>query len=102
LMPVRMRKPFALQSFSHPIESATFPFMKGCHAMKIPGSWEMPGKESARPDLSTRLFDLECDPGQLSPVSLPDVEARLTRQLAELLAECDAPAEQFDRLGISA
>lgn len=100
LMPVRMREPFALETFRLPLESATFPFMKGCHAMKIHSSWLMPGKETARPDLSTKLYDLLNDPGQLAPVDLPDVEARLQAKLVDLLNECQAPREQFQRLGL--
>jgi arylsulfatase A-like enzyme len=100
LMPVRMRNPFALASFSEPLQSATFPFMKGCHAMKIPTGWEMPGKETALPDLSTRLYDLESDPGQQTPINHPEVEKRLLRLLRQCLEENQAPAEQFQRLGI--
>jgi len=49
---------------------------------------------------TTVLFDLETDPGQLTPLEDPAAEARMLSLLAGLMAQLDAPAEAFRRLRI--
>lgn len=96
-----MRHPFPLESFRQPLASSTFPFMKGCHAVTIPPRWEMPGKETTRPDLSTKLYDLNTDPTQSHPVENPAIETAMIEKLRRLMAECHAPPKQYLRLGIA-
>lgn len=69
--------------------------------MKLDTQWAMPGGESVRPDLSTKLFDLHADPGQLAPIADVALEERMVGHLRALMTEADAPREQFERLGLA-
>ena len=46
------------------------------------------------------LFDLTQDPGQEHPLEDPETEARMCRLLTGLMKQEDAPAEQYERLGL--
>ena len=59
------------------------------------------GRRDNPPPRFTLLFDLESDPGQESPVDNVAEEARLSARMAELMRANDAPAEQFERLGLA-
>ena len=48
----------------------------------------------------TLLFDLETDPGQLSPLVEDDLELRMIGLLVTLMRANDAPPSQFQRLGL--
>ena len=49
-----------------------------------------------------QLFDLDSDPQQENPLPLPsDTEAHCIKQLSSLLQKCEAPEEQFTRLGLT-
>ena len=100
LMPTHMRGLFSVNELQHIELAEPFPFTQGCRLMKIP----------ARPWVSahafgTLLFDLESDPGQIHPI-LPDaperaaLEAEMIAHLTRLMRANEAPAEQFERLGI--
>jgi hypothetical protein len=73
-----------------------FPFTKGCPLLRVPGIQPL---EPAL--LGTMLFDLDHDPRQEHPVDNPAVEARMVAHLMRLMRQNDAPAEQFERLGLS-
>jgi len=49
----------------------------------------------------TRLYDLDNDPAQASPLQDAKTEARLRSLMARLMAENDAPDEAFERLELS-
>jgi arylsulfatase A-like enzyme len=49
-----------------------------------------------------RLFDIVSDYAQERPLALPELEKKLCRALIATLREHDAPAEQLERLGLSA
>ncbi len=49
-----------------------------------------------------QLFDIVSDPQQLNPIQDPALEAHFVTRLAAHLAACEAPAEQYTRLGLSA
>lgn len=101
LMPTHMRHTFPVDELRDRIELAEpFSFTKGCRTMKIVGATDLPGKEVVERDFSTRLYDLETDPKQENPITDPEVERRLTAALAEQMQKCDAPSEQFVRLGL--
>lgn len=97
-MPTRMRGPFAVAELAGRIELAEpFGFTKGCRTMRIRGGryW---GKH---PDLRKNLlFDLVNDPEQQRPLADAAVEARLIGLLRRAMQECEAPAEQYERLGL--
>jgi hypothetical protein len=46
------------------------------------------------------LYDVLADPQQQTPLEDPAVTQRLSARMAQLMRECDAPAEQFERLGL--
>ena len=52
------------------------------------------------PEFETRLYDLASDPGQERPLQDPTVEQAMIEQMIELMRANDAPAEQYERLGI--
>lgn len=96
LMPTRMRESFAVDELRDRIElAAPFGFTKGCQTMKIPSK--------GRFDISqfgSLLYDLEGDPGQQEPLADKDLEERLSGQMAALMQACEAPPEQFERMGL--
>jgi hypothetical protein len=48
-----------------------------------------------------QLFDLDADPGQEHPLDDPALEAHFAARLAASLRACEAPAEQYARLGLA-
>lgn len=96
LMPTHMRTAFSPSELRDNIELAEpFSFTKGCRTMKI----ENRGR-SAIHQFGTLLYDLESDPGQVATLDDRALEARMQGHMTELMRECDAPAEQFERLGV--
>ncbi|MGC9450250.1 MAG: sulfatase [Oceanipulchritudo sp.] len=99
LMPAHMREAFAPDELQNHELAEPFSFMKGVRPVQVPCERRDPKKQ--HPDRArTLLFDLESDPGQLHPVSDPEVEARLREALCAQLKAVDAPPEQFTRLGL--
>ncbi|MDA1192057.1 MAG: sulfatase [Candidatus Poribacteria bacterium] len=96
LMPTRMTRSFTPNELRDNIELAEpFSFTKGCRTMKIGG-----GGGRAIHRFGTNLYDLVNDPEQQTPLSDPSVEARMIAHMKRLMAECDAPPEQYERLGL--
>ena len=101
LMPTHMQKSFSPEELKKTVGLAEpFRFTKECPTLKIPAPGGLPGHEPITPDLPTMLFDVEKDPGQATPISDPAVEAKMVDALRGLMEECDAPAEQYERLGL--
>lgn len=96
LMPTHMRALFSVDELQSVTLSEPFSFTKNCRMMKIPTQSTPWGLA----DFETFLFDLESDPGQLHPIQDADVEQRMLAQMSELMQAHDAPAEQFERLGL--
>ncbi|MFG0249096.1 MAG: hypothetical protein ACF8OB_09445, partial [Phycisphaeraceae bacterium JB051] len=46
------------------------------------------------------LFDVTSDPAQQNPLDDAAVIEKLSTRMVELLAECDAPSETYERLGL--
>ncbi|MBC2595211.1 sulfatase [Ruficoccus amylovorans] len=101
LMPAHMRAAFSTEVFQQPFEPVSFGFTQGCHLMKLPSGGGMPGNERISRTFGTLLFDLEADPQQQSPLTDEAVENRLLAELDRHLHALDAPAEQWERLGMS-
>jgi len=99
LMPTHMRGRFAPEELRQ--RTALSPartFTKGCPTMRIAvptaTSWHSP-------DVSrTLLYDLQADPLQQRPINNPAVEKRMIEHLVALIRQGDAPAEQYQRLGL--
>jgi arylsulfatase A-like enzyme len=71
---------------------------------RVPARGSVPRHLPGEPGYIGRhqLFDILADPKQEHPLNDPDLEARFVERIAANLQACEAPAEQFSRLGISA
>ncbi len=97
LMPTHMRHTFGVDELQNIALQEPFVFTKGCRTMKIPSrAWKNPH------EFGTLLFDLQNDPQQEKPFSDDAIEKRMRDHLVRLMRENDAPADQFERLGITA
>ncbi|MEK3720405.1 sulfatase [Paenibacillus sp. FSL H8-0034] len=96
LMPTHMHTRFDPREFAGMELAGPFSFTKGAQVMKIKG------KTYLNPyRYGSLLFDLHQDPKQESQLDDPEIEARMLRLMARLMREHDAPAEQFERLGMT-
>ena len=96
LMPTHMRQRFGANELQSIELSQPFGFTKNCQTLKIP----IPPAIMPFADFDTMLFDLEDDPGQLNPRQNPEIEAQMIENMVTLMKQNDAPAEQFERLGL--
>lgn len=95
LMPTHMHNRFHVSELGDLRLHEPFSFTKGCRTLEIITQTYL------NPHLhGTLLFDLEGDPKQNSPIEDLEVEARMIKLLAELMRQHDAPAGQFERMGI--
>lgn len=106
LMPTRMHRRFGQAELADAELVPPFGFTKGIPLLRtrplatrdnIPAVMENRIFEDCR----TVLYDTLQDPGQERPISDPEVEARLDRQMALIFAEIEAPAEAFARFGLA-
>ena len=91
LMPWSMRgpKPATQAQLCGPLS-----FTRDMPVLRLPT-----GREAREhPDL---LFDRRADPQQEQPLDDPGLVAELERTMARLMAEADAPAEQYPRMGLT-
>jgi len=95
LMPTHMRSRFSVEELQNVELADPWPFTKGCRTLRIPGrTWRNPH------EFGTLLFDLEADPHQERPIDDPAVAEMMTQHLVRLMQASDAPAEQYERLGL--
>ncbi|MDA0321305.1 MAG: sulfatase [Verrucomicrobia bacterium] len=94
-MPTNMTQPFKTDAMSELSLAEPFSFTKGSRTMRIPGA----GWYKAQKD--TRLYDVQLDPLQSAPLEDPETEERMIAELVRLMKECDAPPEQYERLGLA-
>ncbi len=102
LMPTHMRHTFGVNELEGDrIQLAEpFSFTKQVRTMKIP-SWPW-FNDSRHPDCGRNLlYDLEADSGQLNPIDDPQTESRMIDLMVKLMKACDAPSEQYERLGLA-
>ncbi len=95
LMPTNMHDMFPVEEFAGLKLAEPFSFTKGCSLMRTSGQWESP-----RFSFENLLFDLHSDPWQQQPLEDAEAEERMTGLLRTLMEECDAPVEQYERLGL--
>lgn len=98
LMASHMRYLFTVEELKSTELQAPFAFTKGCPTMKI----EKAAHPWGFPEFETRLYDLETDPGQEQPLQDAALEGAMIDQMIELMRANDAPAEQYQRLGLAA
>jgi len=72
-----------------------FTFTKGCSLMQIPVRTVFRHPDTQR----NMLFDVLEDPKQEHPLDNPEIESRMSGLLWQLMKECDAPVEQYQRIG---
>ena len=95
LMPTHMKAAFGPDELQDIQLQEPFAHTKGCRTMKIEGrAW------GANTEFRTELFDTQTDPDQLTPIENAEVEQKMLGHLDRLLRENDAPAEQWERLGL--
>lgn len=96
LMPTHMRSRFSVQELQEIELAEPLSFTKGVRTMKIPAA----GYNHYHA-FGTLLYDTHSDPLQQKPLTgQPDIEARMIGLLEALMADNDAPAEQYARLGL--
>lgn len=98
LMPTHMRARFSPDELTAWAPADAFGFTKGVRTIRIPAPaiWMNPWQHG------TLLFDLDADPGQEHPIVDDAVELRMVRLLVDLMRANEAPASQFQRLGLPA
>lgn len=105
LMPAHMKELFSVAELADATLAPPLPFTKGVPLLKVPATPKSPVYFGHGPggqqDAQTVLYDLACDPAQLSPIHDPAVEERLVDEMKRLMRTCDAPAESFERLGLA-
>ena len=97
LMPTHMRRLFSVEELRTATLAGPFRFSKGVPLLKVPGS----GDDLVCYNLDTMLFDLKSDPQQLRPYRDDDIERDLMEKMTKMMIDCDAPNEQYERLGLT-
>jgi arylsulfatase A-like enzyme len=99
LMPTAMRGFLRADNLRNAELHAPLSFTRGMPVMKVPTEGWAAAKGEV---LQTRLWDVQSDPLQSRPLDDKAVEAAMVGHMTRLMRECDAPAEQFARLGLEA
>jgi hypothetical protein len=95
LMPTHMRGFFSADELAAATLEGPFEFTKGMPVLRTPG------QVFTNPyAFGTLLFDLAQDPRQQHPLVDDDLERRLAQALVIAMREAQAPASQFERLGL--
>jgi arylsulfatase A-like enzyme len=97
LMPTHMRSRFFVEELRDIELADPFSFTKDVRTMRIAAP---PAGNPAA--YGTLLYDLVEDPDQKNPLNDPDLELRMASLLVAAMRENDAPAEQYERLGLPA
>ena len=100
LMPTHMRSLFSLEELRGATLSPPLPWTQGVPVLKIPARHPKSRAWDA-PRFGTYLYDLQRDPQQLTPIQDPVAEERMVTLLMRLMAESDAPQDQYQRLGLA-
>ncbi|MFI9560405.1 sulfatase [Nonomuraea endophytica] len=97
LMPTHMRGRFSPAELADIELAEPFSFTKGVRTIRVPGRTFVNAHH-----FGTLLFDLEADPEQRAPILDDAAELRMAGLLVELMRANDAPAGQYERLGLPA
>ncbi len=97
LMPTHMRRRFSVEELRTATMVGPFQFSQGVPLLKIAGTAD----DLVCYNLQTMLFDLESDPQQETPYRDDRTEKELQGKMANLMLQCDAPVEQYERLGLT-
>ena len=105
LMPTRMTSRMPISDLVGATLADPFSFTKGASVLRLKPQTdddgepvEVQGMNYA--DTVSRLYDLEKDPRQETPIKAPLKEAELVAAMIALMREADAPAELFTRFDL--
>jgi hypothetical protein len=96
LMPAHMASMFSPRELQQLELAEPFSFTKGVRTLKIKAGSYIPAHR-----FGTLLYDLAADPGQQQPIRDSAAEERMIGLMVELMRKHDAPAEQYERLGLA-
>lgn len=98
LMPTHMRARFSVRELADWEPAEPFDFTKGLRTMRVAsqGNFINPWAHGSL------LFDLDSDPRQEKPMVDEEQELRLASLMVERMRANDAPADQYERLGLPA
>lgn len=100
LMPTHMRTFFSAEELRTMEYHAGFSFTKNIPVMKIVSREDTSGDTTLKCRRGNLLFDLQTDPRQCHPIHDEALEEVMIKQMIYLMRENEAPAEQFERLGL--
>lgn len=104
LMPTHLWDRFTPEELRTATLAPPFPFTKEVPLLKVPVIETSPMYGNYGPGAlledTTRLYDLEADPGQERPLADPALEAAMARLMRRLMLETDCPPEALARLGL--
>lgn len=95
LMPTHMKSRFSPSELQGAALAEPRAFTKGAPTLRVPAT-----AFGSPHSFGTLLFDLENDPGQERPIVDDEIELRMIDLMVRLMRENDAPASQFQRLGL--
>lgn len=98
VMPTHMNKLFDAGELPVWDKAEPFSFTKECPVMKIPGRPAHVAPTAHA--MGHLLYDLQADPAQESPLKDDALEQRMIDLMVGLMRESEAPAEQYERLGL--
>ncbi len=103
LMPTHIFDFFSTEELANASLADAMPFTKGAKLLKVPVIERSPFFDVYGPgallENTTRLYDLQRDPGQDHPLDDPAQAERMARLMARLMRANHAPPEAFARLG---
>jgi arylsulfatase A-like enzyme len=104
LMPTHIWEPFTPEELAQASLADPLPFTKGAPVLKIPVTERSPMFDNYGPgallENETRLYDLANDPGQMAPLSSPDIQRKMTLLMHDLMRANDAPPEAYARIAM--
>lgn len=95
LMPMYMTKRMPVRELKEFELAEPFSFTKGCRVLKIRS-----GDKYSVNRFGSLLYNIDQDPGQLSPIEDSALEERMVQKLKQKLKEHEAPVEQYKRLAL--
>ena len=95
LMPTHMRDFFDPEEFDGVDLAEPFDFTKGIKTLKCCANISRNYHQFGH-----LLFDLQEDPKQERPLNDPEIEERMIGLMVDLMAQSEAPPEQYERLGL--
>ena len=95
LMPTHTETMFSAEELAKAELVEPFSFSKGAPLLRTPNV-----RKHAQNSFGNLLFDLHDDPAQQRPLQDGKIEQRMIGLMRHLMEQCDAPVEQYQRLGI--